>query len=317
MNRKKILLLIISFSLLFGLNNIYSLRELSVDHLLRLDDIDSRFQLAMVYFSQNNYNAAYDLLNHIRRNTSIDSIHNDRSFYWTGVIYMRQNKYNEAVKTFNDYLQNSKLHTFRINAIINIGDIYLTLNQNEKAISTYQKALLIFDNNDYNSYIFFKLGEAYLKTNMLNSAYNSYNKVINNYPSSTEYTEAIKRNNFIINRLEIDDPFSRIIESRTETPSTSSSTTFPSTIPATTPSTSPATSGHKFIIQVGAFRTRRSADNQVRTLNRHNISAYIISEDNLFKVRVGFFNTQREANDYLTNTLRPHNIDGFVVRTGM
>lgn len=275
-----LLILILIYSAVPG----FSLSEISIDDLLKQDSIEARYKLAMVYLLQENYNAAFDIFNHIYKISSQNSVYKDNSLFWIGIVYRNQNNNSKSFEILNNYLKISQFNHFRINSLINLGDLYLAENSYQKAINKYHKALLTFEDNNLYPYIYYKLGESYLKLNNFHSAYESFNIIILNYPNSTEFQEAIKRNNFIQNRLEIEEA------------------------PVNAP-----TSIEKYIIQLGAFRTKRSADNFVRNIKNKNVAAYSVYEDNLHKVRVGFFNTHNEAINYFETNLKPHNYNGFIL----
>ncbi len=71
----------------------------------------------------------------------------------------------------------------------------------------------------------------------------------------------------------------------------------------------PAPGAGEWFLQVGAFSTRQAADSMVGNLKKLNVPAFVLaptqgSPDRLFRVRVGPYGTESEANDVRARLVR-------------
>ena len=71
-----------------------------------------------------------------------------------------------------------------------------------------------------------------------------------------------------------------------------------------------------FTVQVGSFKDRASADEQVRRITAQGVAAQVVQVSmegrTWYRVQVGRFDSRAEAESHYQKKLRPKGVQGFV-----
>lgn len=109
---------------------------------------------------------------------------------YAGIALMKQGQFDQAIDRLKSFSSSDLLMQGRADALT--GDAYMEKNQPAEAISYYKKAADYKSNEFFTPIYLMKLGIAQEKANQPKDAISSYTKIIEEYPLSTEVTNAKK-----------------------------------------------------------------------------------------------------------------------------
>ncbi len=109
---------------------------------------------------------------------------------YAGVAYLKQGKFDNAINYLKDFKSSDLLVQARAQALI--GDAYMEKGQAGEAITYYEKAADYKTNQYFTPQYLMKLALAQETNKNTEAAIQSYDKVINEFPNSTEVTNAKK-----------------------------------------------------------------------------------------------------------------------------
>ncbi len=110
--------------------------------------------------------------------------------FYAGISFLKQGDYENAVAHLEDFSASDYLLQARAYALI--GDAQMGLNQYEEAAQSYQKAADYKPNRYFTPEYLKKAAIAYEANNNYQAAADSYGRIIEEFPTSTEYQEALK-----------------------------------------------------------------------------------------------------------------------------
>ncbi len=188
------------------------------------------FYQAMTYLRDNNFNGTLDLLNKSMRfpmdkgllyqaqywKGEVNAINdkpdaaiqayerllamkppgNDQSLikthYSLGYAYFNEGQYEKAenqFKVYTDKLSNSNEKQHYDDGLVRLGDVYYVQKKFDAAASTFRRA--VRENNQYSDYAYFRGGVVANFQNNNNEAIRQLDQVINNYPNSLYWEDAV------------------------------------------------------------------------------------------------------------------------------
>jgi tetratricopeptide (TPR) repeat protein len=110
--------------------------------------------------------------------------------FYAGVAYLKQGKFDEAINYLKDFKSSDLLVQARAQSLI--GDAYMEKGQAGEAITYYEKAADYKPNAFFSPQYLMKLALAQETSNNNSAAIQTYDKIINEYPNSSEITNAKK-----------------------------------------------------------------------------------------------------------------------------
>jgi tetratricopeptide (TPR) repeat protein len=114
----------------------------------------------------------------------------DKAAFQAGVVLMRQGQFETAIDYLNQFRAGDQLVQARSYCLI--GDCYLELENPKEAANYYSKAADYRPNEQFTPTYLMKLALAYELQKEYKSAFKTYEKLINQYPRSSELTDAKK-----------------------------------------------------------------------------------------------------------------------------
>jgi len=150
---------------------------------------------AVYYFEADSLNKA---LKGDGNNDGLETIANDYGMtdagnlaqFYTGVAYLKQGQFDNAINYLKDFKSSDLLIQARAYALV--GDAYMEKGQAGEAINYYEKAANYKTNAFFTPQYLMKLGLAQETNNNSSEAIQTYDKIINEYPNSSEITNAKK-----------------------------------------------------------------------------------------------------------------------------
>ncbi|NHE58770.1 tetratricopeptide repeat protein [Cyclobacterium sp. GBPx2] len=219
------------------------------------------FYQAMTYLRDNNYNGTLDLLNKSMRypmdkgllyqaqywKGEVNAIHNKpdaaiqayerllamsppgndpsliKAHYGLGYAYFNEGQYEEAetqFKIYTDKLRNSNEKQQYDDALLRLGDVYYVQKKFDAASATFRRA--VNENNQFSDYAYFRGGVVANFQNDNTAAIRQLDQVINNYPNSLYWEDAVFQKAQIhmedLNYSQGRAVFSRLISSKPNSP---------------------------------------------------------------------------------------------------
>lgn len=291
---KKILILV-CIIFIQSKSSIFALKEINLKNIIEVKNIKNKYDLSMYYFSSKDYIKALKLLKEIYNRINENSIYKDNALYWIGITYLKMQKTDMALETFKKYVRVSKNKKYFNYAVLNLGDIYFTLGKFRAAEKKYLTALLMLNIEEFKSYIYYQLGICYMNQSKYEMAYESFNIITKNYSNSIENNNALKKINFVKNRININEPVAVNKDSKKKR-----------TIKV-------SKKKKKFIIQLGVFKNKNGAKTLKSRMKKYNIPTYIIENKGYYKVRIGFFEDLQEAKKFLEDRIKSRKLEGIVL----
>lgn len=115
---------------------------------------------------------------------------------YAGIALMKEAKFDEAIDRLKSFGSSDLLVQGRAYALI--GDAYMEKNQPEESISYYKKAADYKSNEFFTPVYLMKLGIAQEKAKQPKDALATYGKIIDEYPLSSEVTNAKKYKGLLV-----------------------------------------------------------------------------------------------------------------------
>jgi TolA-binding protein len=117
--------------------------------------------------------------------------------YYAGISYLNLGKYDLAIEYLEDYSPKDNLTpAMKFGAL---GDAYAETKEMDKAISNYEKAVSSTDNEAIAPYFLNKLAMLQFKEGKLDNASSTMKKIVDEFPTSSQVTDAEK----LIARIEV------------------------------------------------------------------------------------------------------------------
>ncbi|WP_209332590.1 tetratricopeptide repeat protein [Lunatimonas salinarum] len=146
-----------------------------------------------------------------------------KTHYGLGYAYYNTQRYPQAeaqFKAYTDKLRNNRDRENYDDALIRLGDTYYVQKKFREALDTFNRA--IRENNPYTDYAYFRVGVIYNFENRNNEAIDQLNRVINGFPSSRYYEDALyQRAQINMEMTRYEDArtgFSELISNRSNSP---------------------------------------------------------------------------------------------------
>lgn len=111
--------------------------------------------------------------------------------FYAGVSYLKQGEYQEAINHLQEFSASDYLLQARAYALT--GDAYMELEQYDQAIQSYEKAADYKPNQYFTPGYLEKAAIAYEAKQDYASAADSYQRIIDEFPSSAAYQNALKQ----------------------------------------------------------------------------------------------------------------------------
>jgi len=164
---------------------------------------------------------AYEKLQGARPGTN--NIFYLKSFYGLGYSYFNLNQYNKAeiqFKSFVDRMQNYPDKSQYDDALIRLGDVYYVQKKFDDAANTFRRA--VREGNKYTDYAYYRLGVVLNFQTRNNEAISELNQVINKFPNSLYYEDALYQKSQInmeeTRYSEAREGFTQLINNRPNSP---------------------------------------------------------------------------------------------------
>jgi tetratricopeptide (TPR) repeat protein len=111
--------------------------------------------------------------------------------YYAGVSYLKQGQYSDAVDHLSDFSSSDLLVQARAYALI--GDAYMEQENFQQAADYYEQAANYKPNEFFTPQYLVKAGLAYESMGDFSAAADSYGRIVEEYPESAEYQQALKQ----------------------------------------------------------------------------------------------------------------------------